>query len=95
MVMAQIASGISSTGKTIYYSNLLHQLNKKVKKRLRRKESFFIRTMQLLTNVTTRAKISELKYEQLDHPSHSPDLAPSDFWVFMSGRGSHWKAIFV
>ena len=28
------------------------------------------------------AKINELKYELLEHPPYSPDLAPSDFWLF-------------
>ena len=28
------------------------------------------------------AKLSELGYELLPHPSHSPDLAPSDYWLF-------------
>ena len=28
------------------------------------------------------AKINELKYELLEHSPYSPDLAPSDFWLF-------------
>ena len=28
------------------------------------------------------AKFNEWKYELLDHPSYSPDLAPSDFYLF-------------
>ncbi|GFU83389.1 histonelysine Nmethyltransferase SETMARlike [Trichonephila clavipes] len=28
------------------------------------------------------AKIHELWFEQLDHPPYSPDLAPSDFFLF-------------
>lgn len=28
------------------------------------------------------AKIHELRFELLDHPPYSPDLAPSDFFLF-------------
>jgi histone-lysine N-methyltransferase SETMAR len=28
------------------------------------------------------AKIEELKFELVDHPPYSPDLAPSDFFLF-------------
>ena len=28
------------------------------------------------------AKINELKYELLEYQPYSPDLAPSDFWLF-------------
>ena len=28
------------------------------------------------------AKLSELGYELLHHPPYSPDLAPSDYWLF-------------
>ena len=30
----------------------------------------------------TMAKLSELGYELLPHPPHSPDLAPNDYWLF-------------
>ena len=32
--------------------------------------------------VKTIAKLSELGYELLPHPPYSPDLAPSDYWLF-------------
>ena len=32
--------------------------------------------------VKTMAKLSELGYELLPHPLYSPDLAPSDYWLF-------------
>jgi len=28
------------------------------------------------------AKLHELRYELLPHPPYSPDLAPSDYWLF-------------
>ena len=30
----------------------------------------------------TMAKLAELGYELLPHPPYSPDLAPSDYWLF-------------
>ena len=30
----------------------------------------------------TMAKLSELGYEMLSHPPYSPDLLPSDYWLF-------------
>ncbi|KZC14057.1 Histone-lysine N-methyltransferase SETMAR [Dufourea novaeangliae] len=34
------------------------------------------------TSVLTMAKFNELKYELLEHPAYSPDLAPSDYYLF-------------
>ena len=34
------------------------------------------------TSHATQAAITELGYEQLPHPPYSPDLAPSDYWLF-------------
>ena len=33
-------------------------------------------------SMKTMAKLSELGYELLPHPPYSPDLAPSDYWLF-------------
>ena len=34
------------------------------------------------TSVVSMARIHELRFELLDHPPYSPDLAPSDFFFF-------------
>ena len=34
------------------------------------------------TSAVAMAKIHELRFELLDHPPYSPDLAPSDFFLF-------------
>jgi len=33
---------------------------------------------------TTLEKLKELKWEALIHPPHSPDLAPTNFYLFLS-----------
>ena len=32
--------------------------------------------------IATMAKLPELHFELLSHPSYSPDLAPSNYWLF-------------
>lgn len=77
------------TGKTInsdYYCNLLNQLDEKIRERrpgLQKKKIIFHQdNAPAHTAQKTIAKITELKYELLQHPAYSPDLAPSDFWLF-------------
>ncbi|KFM79731.1 Mariner Mos1 transposase, partial [Stegodyphus mimosarum] len=75
------------TGKTInsdYYCNLLNQLDEKIRERrpgLQKKIIFRQDNAPAHTAQKTIAKITELKYELLQHPAYSPDLAPSDFWL--------------
>ena len=33
-------------------------------------------------SIATMAKLHELHFELLPHPPYSPDLAPSDYWLF-------------
>lgn len=77
------------TGKTInseYYCNLLDQLDAKIREKrpgLQKKKVIFHQdNAPAHKSKKTIAKISELKYELLEHPPYSPDLAPSDFWLF-------------
>lgn len=89
------------TGKTInsdYYCNLLNQLDEKIRERrpgLQKKKIIFHQdNAPARTAQKTIAKITELKYELLQHPAYSPDLAPSDFWLFPHLKQSPWKTIF-
>lgn len=34
------------------------------------------------TSMETMVKLDELRYELVDHPTYSPDLAPSDYYLF-------------
>ena len=33
-------------------------------------------------SITTMAKLHELHFKLLPHPPYSPDLAPSNYWLF-------------
>ena len=91
------------TGKIInseYYCNLLDQLHEKIcEKRpgLQKKKIIFHQdNAPAHTAQKTITKITELKYELLQHPPYSPDLAPSDFWLFPHLkkflRGKHFSS---
>jgi histone-lysine N-methyltransferase SETMAR len=40
--------------------------------------------------LTTQKKLAYLGFQFLDHPHHSPDLAPSDYHLFL-GLKKHFK----
>ena len=68
-------------GKTItgaYYASLLDKLNPELAEKrshLQKKKILFH------TSAVAMAKIHELRFELLDHPPYSPDLAPSYFFL--------------
>ena len=37
-------------------------------------------------SITTMPKLYELHFELLLHPPYSPDLAPSDYWLFVDHK---------
>ena len=39
-------------------------------------------TIKLLNRLNAEIKLNELSFELLPHPPYSPDLAPSDCWLF-------------
>lgn len=88
-------------GKTInseYYCNLLDQLDAKIHEKrpgLQHKKIIFHQdNAPAHKSVLSMSKFNELKYELLDHPPYSPDLAPSDFYLFRNLkqflRGKHF-----
>jgi histone-lysine N-methyltransferase SETMAR len=36
-------------------------------------------------------KLRDLHYELLEHPPFSPDLTPSDFYLFLAGQRFSWN----
>src|SRR5436190_22178427 len=76
-------------GKTIngeYYANLLQRLSDEIKKKrahlAKKKVLFHQDNAPVHTSVIAVAKINELNFELLPHAPYSPDLAPSDYFLF-------------
>jgi histone-lysine N-methyltransferase SETMAR len=76
-------------GKTItgeYYSNLLTRVDEKIREErpgLQKKGIIFHQdNAPAHKSVFAMGKLRGMQYELLEHPSYSPDLAPSDFYVF-------------
>ena len=77
-------AGISITG--AYYADLMKQLRTAIKEKRRRKLSQGVLLLHDNAPVhksrIAQAAIRECKFEQLNHPPYSPDLAPSDYYLF-------------
>ena len=69
-----------------YYITILRNLRKRIKKERRGKLASGILLQHdnatPHTSERTKAIISELGFELVPHPPYSPDLAPSDYWLF-------------
>lgn len=76
-------------GQTIngeYYANLLDQLDAKIRENrpgLKKKKIIFHQdNAPVHKGAVAMGKLRDLGYELLGHPPYSPDLAPSDFYLF-------------
>lgn len=76
-------------GKTInseYYMALLDRLSEEIKNKRphmqKKKVLFHQDNAPCHKSMKTMAKLNELRFELLCHPPYSPDLAPSDYWLF-------------
>ena len=75
-------------GQTInsdYYIALLERLKDEIAKKrphMMKKNLFHQDNAPCHKSMKTMAKFHELCYELLPHPPYSPDLAPSDYWLF-------------
>jgi histone-lysine N-methyltransferase SETMAR len=68
-----------------YYSNLLTRLDEKIREKrpgLQKKVIFYQDNAPTHKSVLAIGKLRDLHYELLEHPPHSPELAPSDFCLF-------------
>ncbi|XP_023241076.1 histone-lysine N-methyltransferase SETMAR-like isoform X2 [Centruroides sculpturatus] len=69
-----------------YYANLLQRLSDEIKKKrphlAKKKMLFHQDNAPVHTFVITMAKINELRFKFLPHAPYSPDLAPSDYFLF-------------
>ncbi|KAM8702325.1 hypothetical protein ACLKA7_004989 [Drosophila subpalustris] len=90
-------------GQTInsdYYMALLERLKDEIAKKrphmAKKKVLFHQDNAPCHKSMKTMAKLNELGFELLPHPPYSPDLAPSDYWLFadlkkMLRVKNHWK----
>ena len=69
-----------------YYIELLVRLQDEITKKRphmkKKKIIFYHDNAPCHKSIKTIAKLSELYYELLPYPPYSPDLAPSDCWLF-------------
>lgn len=69
-----------------YYMCLLDRLSAEIKKKRphmqRKKVLFHQDNAPCHKSMKTMVKLNELRFELLPHPPYSPDLAPSDYWLF-------------
>ena len=74
-------------GRTIdneYYMPLLVRLKEEITKKQPQKKKVLFNQDNAPCHklITTMAKLHELHFELFPHPLYSPDLAPSDYWLF-------------
>jgi len=89
-------------GKTItreFYSNLLTGLDEKIREKrpgLQKKIIFHQDNAPAQKSNLAMGKLRDLHYELLEHPSYSPDLAPSDFCLLQKQKlflaGQHFSS---
>ena len=86
-------TGTSITGE--YYANVIKQLRVAIKEKRRGKLAIGVLLLHdkrtpiddndnapVHKSRAAKAAIRECKFEQLNHPPYSPDLAPSDYYLF-------------
>lgn len=84
-----------------YYEQVLRKLNQElIKKRpgkLHRRILFHHDNAPAHSCKLSRAVLREFRWELLSHPPYSPDLAPSDFFLFPklkeNIKGTRWESI--
>jgi len=80
-----LKKGKTITGK--YYFTLLTRLDEKIRGKgpglqKKKKNIFHQDSAPAHKSVSAMGKLRDLHYELLEHPPYSPDLAPSDFFLF-------------
>lgn len=68
--------------KSDYYSNLILE-TRRIRRKPRSQELYLLHdNAPIHTSKKTQETLTKAGFVQLDHPPYSPDLAPSDFWLF-------------
>jgi histone-lysine N-methyltransferase SETMAR len=97
LLVDYLPKGQTITG--LYYSNLLKKLREAIVSKRRGKLRRGVLLLQdnapVHTSLVARATATECGFDLLPHPPYSPDLAPSDFYLFpklkseLAGRRFH------
>jgi len=79
-----LQKGRTVTGE--YYAELLDKLNDEIKKKrlhmAKKKVLYHHDNAPSHTSLKAMAKLDQLRFELVAHPPYSPDLAPSDYYLF-------------
>ena len=69
-----------------YYASLLHKLHDAIKENMRGMLSHGVRLLHdnapVHTAAVAKAAVKECGFSEIKHPPYSPDLAPSDYYLF-------------
>ena len=75
-----------TTVNAVYYASLLHKLRDAIKDRRRRMLSHGVRLLHdnapVHTAAVAKAAVKKCGFQEIEHPPYSPDLAPSDYYLF-------------
>ena len=84
----------NSTVNTAYYASLLHKLRDTIKEKrrgmLRRGVHLIHDNAPVHTVAVAKAAVKECGFEEIEHPPYSPDLAPSDYYLFSELKKDLW-----
>lgn len=76
----------NTTVNAAYYATLLHKLRDTIKEKRRGKLARGVRLLHdnapVHTAVIAKAAVQECGFTEISHPPYSPDLAPSDYYLF-------------
>lgn len=76
----------NTTVKGTYYATLIEQLRDAIKQKRRGKLSRGVRLLHdnapVHTAAVAKAAVAKCGFEEIRHPPYSPDLAPSDYYLF-------------
>ena len=77
---------MNTTVNAAYYASLLHKLRDAIKEKRQGMLSCGVRLLHNNTPVHTvavaKAAVKEHGFEEIEHTPYSPDLAPSDYYLF-------------
>jgi len=76
----------NTTLNAVYFASLLHKLHDAIKERrrgmLRRGVRLLHNNAPVHTAAVAKAAVKKCGFQEIEHPPYSPDLAPSDYYLF-------------